>query len=428
MTNRIFRFSTAVLLLLFVFTSFVHSQTTVSSPYSRYGLGKLQNSNQAFNMSMGGIGYGIRNSSLVNFSNPASYNCADTLSFVFETGVYSNFSALKTKDLQQNKNYTSISYLLFGFPVNKWWGVGLGVLPYSNVGYKISDEQTIENVGKTDFLYEGSGGLNKVFIGNSFKLFKNFSLGVNASYLFGSLVNTRTVTFPDSGSFFNFKIKNITNVSDFSFNYGLQYVIPIKKVNSLTFGLVFSNSQKIGATKDKLGIRFVPQTGGGITIKDTTDFTSDLKGDIVIPTSIGGGLVFKKTEKILVGIDVNWQNWSNYSTFGEKDSLKNSMDIAIGSQFIPTSNNSSSYFKKIAYRLGARYGKSYLQLKESQLSEYAVSFGFTFPLRKTRSTINLAFELGEMGTYENNLHKEQFGRVMLTFNIKERWFIKPKFD
>jgi hypothetical protein len=94
MTNRIFRFSITVVLLFISFTSFVHSQNVISSPYSRFGLGKLQNSNQAFNMSMGGIGYGIRNSSIINFSNPASYNCADTLSFVFETGVYSNFSSL----------------------------------------------------------------------------------------------------------------------------------------------------------------------------------------------------------------------------------------------------------------------------------------------------------------------------------------------
>jgi long-subunit fatty acid transport protein len=286
----------------------------------------------------------------------------------------------------------------------------------------------LTDIGKTDFLYEGSGGLNKAFIGNSFKIFKNFSLGFNASYLFGAMVKTRSVSFPDSIAFFNYKIKNNTNVSDFTFNYGLQYVIPIKKVNSLTVGLTFSNSQKINATKDELGIRFVPQSGGGITVKDTINFTTNLSGNIVIPTCFGGGLVFKKTEHLLIGADVNWQNWSKYSSFGEVDSLKNSMDFAIGGQFIPTSTNASGYFKKIAYRIGVRYGQSYLQLKNSQLTEYAISFGFTFPLKKTRSTINLAFELGEMGTYENNLHKEQFGRVMLTFNIKERWFIKPKFD
>ncbi|NVO01380.1 MAG: hypothetical protein HXX09_01625 [Bacteroidetes bacterium] len=428
MTNRIFKVSFTVVLLLIMFSGLVHSQTVISSPYSRYGLGKLQNSNQAYTMSMGGVGYGIRNSSIINFSNPASYNCADTLSFVFETGVYSNFSVMKTKELSQNRNYTSLSYLLFGFPVTKWWGVGLGVLPYSNVGYKISDEQTIANVGRTDFTYEGSGGLNKVFIGNSFKPFKNFSIGFNASYVFGALVKTRTVNFPDSVSFFNYKIKNNTNVGDFSFNYGLQYILPLKKGNSLNFGLVFSNSQKMGASKDELGIRFLPQTGGGIIVKDTVAFTSDLSGDIVIPTSIGGGIVFKRTEKLLIGADVNWQNWSKYTSFGESDSLKNSMDFAFGGQFIPNSTSSSSYFKKMAYRLGVRYGQTYLQIKNSQLTEYAVSFGFTFPLRKTRTTVNLAFELGEMGTYENNLHKEQFGRVMLTFNIKERWFIKPKFD
>ena len=74
----------------------------------------------------------------VNYINPASYTAFDSLSFVFQTGIISDFSHLSSSDASENTNYTSLSYLLFGFPVTKWWRSSVGFMPYSNVGYNSS--------------------------------------------------------------------------------------------------------------------------------------------------------------------------------------------------------------------------------------------------------------------------------------------------
>jgi hypothetical protein len=92
--------------------------------------------------------------------------------------------------------------LAFGFPVRKNWGMVVGLIPYSGVGYEIvkdsvyttawNTNQTIRNT------YTGNGGIDQVFLSNGFQVGKHFSLGVNLSYLFGSLDQNRRVTFIDS--------------------------------------------------------------------------------------------------------------------------------------------------------------------------------------------------------------------------------------
>ena len=56
-----------------------------------------------------------------------------------------------------------------------------------------------------------------------------------------------------------------------------------------------------------------------------------------------------------------------------------------------------------------------------------LSVGFGLPLRKSKTFVNLGFELGQNGTIANDLIQERFFRVMLGISIKETWFRKSKY-
>ena len=77
--------------------------------------------------------------------------------------------------------------------------------------------------GKTLFYFEGSGGVNQLVWGNSFELFKRLSVGVNARYLFGNTDKSSAAEFEDPTLFYS-KRRNEAHVSDFTFDFGLQYV------------------------------------------------------------------------------------------------------------------------------------------------------------------------------------------------------------
>jgi hypothetical protein len=414
-------------ILLFFLLAAAYSQTRVSSPYTRYGIGDLLNNKYIRNISMGGTSFGFRSPNSVNYSNPASYTAFDTLSFVFETGVNSSFTQMQSSTQKQLSNYTSLSYLVFGFPVTKWWGASIGLLPYSSVGYSILDEETLDNIGKTDFLYEGAGGINQFYFGNAFKV-KNLSVGCNASFLFGSLDKTGTVSFPDSAYFLRTKLKNSTRIDDFFFSYGMQYTKSLSGKIKMVAGLVYNANTNLNAKQDSLAYRFFINSSDAEIVKDTLLNSVDNKGTITLPQGIGAGATFGIGDKWLVGADYQMQNWKKFKAFDVSDSLANSMQASFGLEFTPNMTATTQRWKRAHFRFGARYNQSYLKLRETQLTEVGVSFGVGLPLKKSKTTLNLGFEVGQRGTTDNNLIKESFARVIFSLSVHEYWFIKRRFD
>ena len=403
------------------------AQTNISSPYSRYGLGQINQNFSVKAMSMGGVSIANRQNDFVNIANPASYSAFDTTSFVFDGGINGIFGQLKNKNNEAFTSNLSLSYLLFGFPVSRKFAVSFGLIPYSNIGYNLSDSNLIADIGNINYNYKGEGGFNRFFGGVSYNITKGLSVGANVSYLFGSLNKTRTVTFPESVNVYSIRESNAYRVSDIILDYGLLYEKKLNNDNILSLGLIAGLKSNVNANASTLTESFSGVNYGSNYIKDTIE-NSTAKGNIVLPPYYGGGLMFKKSNKWLVGVDYKFQEWSKFSSFGVLDSLKNSMQAALGFCIFPSNSLSNSIFKKSTYRIGFRAAQTYLQLKNTQLNEYGISFGFGFPMQRSRSTINIGFELGQRGTVENNLIKETFGMVSLSLAIYERWFIRRKYE
>jgi hypothetical protein len=384
--------------------------------------------NGVTNMAMGGISYGLSSPYFVNPSNPATYVSFDTLSFIFDVGAYASQTKLITTDLSQDANFASLAYIKFGFPVTRWWRSSLGLLPYSNTGYNMLDKEVEENIGSVTRRYQGNGGYNQFYFGNSFSLNKNFSIGVNLTYLFGTVEKTNATTFPDSAYRMNYKEIISTKVHDLSLNYGVFYKKLWEKGYKLGVGLVFSNGTNISATENRVGYRYFVASSGVDQVIDTLMNEPSAKGNLFLPSSIGGGFTFGKSEKWLVGADYQLQMWNKYTYFGVADSLKNSMRISLGGEYTPSVSTVSNYFQRITYRAGFRYSNSFLELRGQQIDEFGISFGFGLPLPRTRSTINLSAEIGTRGTTNANLIKENFVRFTLGLSVFERWFIIRKYD
>jgi len=380
-------------------------------------------------MGMGGTSLSYSSPYHINVTNPASYGAFDTTSFVFDGSVYGKFSTLKTNTVSQKTNYASLGSLLFGFPLAKWWKTSLGILPMTTMGYKIADTQIDTTVGETKSEYEGSGGLSQVYWGNAFRLHKNLYFGINAGFIFGPLDKVQTITFPDSLYFYGAKIKSETYVQDFLFNYGLLYHKSFNDDHFFAAGLTFSNSQKLTVTDEILATTFVRNYSINIdTPIDTVSYSSRTTGSITLPSSLGIGISFGRTDRWLGAIDFKMQDWSKFKNYDETNTLKNSFDFSAGTEFKPAFSDVGSYLMRMQYRAGFRYSQTYLELRNTQLNEYAFSFGLGLPLRKTRSTFNLAAEIGRRGTTNNGLIQDNFIRLSFGVSFVERWFIQRKYD
>jgi hypothetical protein len=403
------------------------AQIRISSPYSRYGLGNLSDNSNAWNFSMGQTGIGMRSPYHINYLNPASYIAFDSTSFLFEGGFQAQFVTLSSNFQKTNRNYASLGYLLFGMPVTKWWRSSIGLVPYSDVGYSVLNYEEYENTGTVLRLYQGSGGINRLYWGNALRIVKGLSVGFNMSYLFGSMIREASVYFPDSIYAMNFKVLNYVTVNSLYLNFGLQYRMRLKNNLFLNLGAIFSNTTSMSAKTDMLAYTFLLSNNGVEYPKDTLVKERGYSGKIVIPMVIGGGFSLERPDKWTVGVDYRWQNWSQFSAFGLSDSLVDAWMVSAGGEITPNIDNYANYLARVRYRLGFNYENTYLQLRGKNLTAYSVSLGLGLPLRGVKTLLNLGVSAGMRGTTEQNLIKESYIKLVIGFTIYERWFVKRKY-
>nr|NQU94240.1 hypothetical protein [Bacteroidota bacterium] len=426
--NRSIKITLLLTVTLFIIAGESYTQIAINSPYSRYGLGDLAYRKNAYNFSMGGVAYAVSNPRFVNPFNPASNTAFDSLSFVFSGGIIISSGQLKTENLSNPTNYATLGYLLFGFPITHWLKSSIGIIPYSNVGYNIRDVQVLDDIGNTEFLYQGSGGINQFYYNAGIQLHKNFSIGAMASYMFGKANLSRAVYFPDSVTMLNTRIDNYIEVGDLYFEFGAQYNKKIAKDLKLGIGAVFAPSQNIKAVEDYLARSYFGTSSGIEYYRDTLEQRIENKGNLLIPEKYGIGFMLQKPGHWMVAADFGWQNWSKYETYGVADSLANDMHISVGGEYIPNPNSVVGYWKRVTYRAGFRFNKTYLDLQNTQINEFGMSFGFGFPIPRSLSSLNLGFEIGKRGTTTSGLIQENYFKFTLGVDIWQRWFVKPKYN
>ena len=417
-------------LLFFTLSSgIIFSQISTNSPYSRFGLGNLNNSSSADQLGMGGSSVVYNNPDVINFNNPATYSSFKAKSFLFTTSLNSSASRFTTTNNIQYENNTSFSKIALGFPVNKYISVSSGLLPFSNVGYQLDYNDTENFLEDTVSISSiGNGGLSKYYLGASVKLHKTLSVGVNASYLFGGLSRNKTADFNNS-SIFNVSSVNRTNITGVSFETGLLFNTDLSEDNNISFGLTYNHNANLNARRTLLGTTY-ELNNSLLVIKDT--FQNEVEnGTIVLPSKLSAGMMYT-SEKWLLLANYSSQNWSDYIlTFGEEredDNLENSVCVSSGLQYTPEFNSVTKYWKRINYRMGARYDKTYLSLKDLQLTEKSLSFGLGLPVKRSNSFYNIGMEVGKQGTTQDKLIQERFVRFTFGVTFKGLWFVKRKYD
>lgn len=399
----------------------------INSPYSHFGIGILYPGQTSYNAAMGGIGIGLQGNSFINILNPASYSFFDSTAFLLQGGILVDFINTRTAELSTHSRNAQLGYLLMGFPITRWLKTSLGLTPYSQVGYLIYEDQLQDSIGRITNEYEASGGINRAHLGLAVQPFKNFSVGANASFLFGPLDYKQIVDFPDSAYIYSLRVVNNRFVKDFMFELGAQYAARLSPTLTLTTGLVYELPASLNTKRYLLAETFVPALNNIDNIYDTISYYPDQKGTIELPMAFGGGITIEKTNRWKAGMDVYWQKWEDFRSFGLNDSLDNSLRIAAGGQFIPSASATASFAQRTNYRIGFHYNKTYLKLRENQINEFGLTFGTGLPLKSLQSMVNVAVEIGQRGTLNDGLIKENYIRISLGLSIYERWFIRSKF-
>jgi len=418
-----YKLITVFISILFISQFSVYGQLRIDSPYSRFGLGDVNTGANAYQSSMGGVGYGVLDPHRISSINPAAYANIDSGSFVFNAAFKGLLINSETASASGGSSYFNISYLKFALPVTKWWRTGGGLLPYSTVGYNVSTYSNVDSIGSIKYSFLGDGGISKLYWGNSIKITKKLAVGANLSYLFGTNNLRRQSQFMDDPIAFKYRITNSVTVSNIYLDFGIQYNTTFGKDKKYFLGLgaIYSPEQKLNGEKSSFAVTYTDGAEGHEFIKDTILDVPLGEGYIVIPQKIGGGFSIGKTKKWLFAADFTFDEFSKYSAFGISDSLSNSTRYNIGGQY---------YIGSYLINMGFMFNDSYLSINNTKINDYGISFGIGFPLRNNASTVSsvdLGFEFGRRGTTSNNLIQQDYFKFTLGVNIRNTWFRRAKY-
>jgi hypothetical protein len=296
--------------------------------------------------------------------------------------------------------------------------MGFGLIPYSSVGYKI---KTVGTSAKSN-IFEGSGGLNKVFLGFGYKLGTNLSFGADAQYNFGKIktIGLELISGINSGS----SEVNTAVLSGVNFNFGMMYHSKINKKLSLYSGLNFSPASNLTSKNTR-----------EISISvDDSNILYDYR-TLRLPSKLTLGVGIGESKKWLLGAEVSLISTGNLTNFYNEVSNPNyvvaygkASKYSLGGFYIPNYKSYTSYPKRITYRGGLKYEKTGLIINSESINDLGVTLGIGMPLSGTFSNLNIGFELGKKGTTSANLVQENYANLNIGFLINEKWFEKRKFD
>jgi len=449
-----FRFFT-VLVFGFPLLS-AHAQE--NSPFSRYGMGDWNQGQHIISRAIGGLGAAYadgtsnNNGQSINFMNPATYSNLYMVSYDVGLTIDSRTLRSNNPDGKFVSNNLIPSYFALGIPINKARNIGMafGLKPLSRVNYSITEAGRAAG-DSISSLYQGSGGLNQVFLGFG-KRWKGLNIGFNTGVNFGRKeVSTMVGFINDTVTYHKSKSTSLTNFSGFFLSAGTQYEFTIKTKNypsiktvnkyMVRLGLTGNLGSSLNATQDIDHTTFSYSTSGVITTIDTVYAKNKIKGTINMPASYAAGITLRKTTQAPRGLFDIWSlgaeytatKWSQYRFMGQTDQVTDNWMFKIGATFSPDPVSGRSYWGAVNYRLGFFTGKDYVDADGKGLKMYGASFGAGIPIRKWNTynnqyaIVNTSLQFGKRGDSKNNI-TEGFFRLSFGLSLSDIWFVKRKYD
>jgi hypothetical protein len=438
-----------ILLAVCVLEAKSQSTATTSSPYSRYGIGDVTPQWLPQNIGMGGIATatnGIGGYNTINLINPAAYG---SISYtVIDAGIGTNLMTLHdSTGAHQRTGNTKLSHLSFAFPITTRSSLGLGLVPYSDLGYHFTQtfakgygSGSKADTNAVNQVYSGDGSLSKAYLGYGFAIGKHLTVGGNVSYIFGNLKQYQDTEIPNLANFLNSRIEEDNHVGGFNFDYGAQYTIDFSTSRHLILGYSASVGNKINVQHSFIVSQYTYDSSNNQNNPvDSLINTQDPKAKIQLPRINHFGIAYQKDQALdhgpsyLVGVDYTAGNWHDLTIAGAAQGLQNSKMFNIGGQITPNPNALSSYLLLMSYQLGFIYEDTYLNVNNTSIKSHAFTFGLGIPIPHDRATsafykVNFAGEIGQRGTISNGLVKENYVNFHLSFTLNDRWFQRYKFD
>jgi hypothetical protein len=260
----------------------------------------------------------------------------------------------------------------------------------------------------------GSGGLTRGQVGFSYAPFDDLALGASVNYLFGKTSTQRTLIPLSSG-----------------LSGATLFVEQEHRGTNFTFSTIFTGFGRLSEALRPLSLGAILTTQGNLAYDLTnriefvaeTDTTQSAERTLTIPVAFGVGAAYQVSDRWLFAADFFTQAWSKARANGlPLLNIRNSNRFGFGMEKVPL-KDASSWWDKLAYRLGVVYEATYYRVDGEPINLWAVTGGITMPVSgETRFTLGI--EYAQRGREQAPLVKDRFIRVSFALSFAELWFVR----
>ncbi len=420
----------------------ISAQQQVSSLLSNHGIGTVFNEATVAQKAQGNLSViDNTNNEVVSIANPALLGDLQLTSF--SLSLQSLNAKTETTNNSFENSSLSLTNLSLGFPLGKKGGFSLGLRSHSAIGYEVANE---------NFYNSADGGVNQVYLGLGYKIYKGLSAGVQFNQYFGrtnkkrAAKNTQEVTVLDDKY----------NVTGNNFKFGLQYQYDLSKKIQVMAGvygvlaheLNASGTRSFYAAIDEGNNIFQPRRRIITNANGENEFeniaeNSAIEGVEENPFKTVVGLGLGKRNKWFAGVSYESKDALSYSgdAFGEsiqanfdasqqvtKIGFSDYSKYSIGGYYIPKKYALKNYANKVIYRAGFSYENTGIELNANKVNDIGMTFGLGLPVGRGVSYLNLSIELGKLGDVSKNNYEENYINLGLSFTLSDKWFQKRVID
>jgi hypothetical protein len=396
------------------------------STYSRYGIGDIIYNSGGTRMGSSGVSIANTSPFSINRINPAGMT---GLRYVRFTGGFT-YDVISTKDQNQSAYFSDGTFtgLYIAAPLWNEYGLAIsaGLAPYSTVGYKVRVPKDQFGI-QYDIDYIGEGGLSKSSFAVALRPFTALSVGFSYNYIFGNL-RTKWQTQSTAADFYSSEVVRSTEARGSSATAGFIYtglgsLLDVKELEPLSIGVVITTPASLSTTRR---VVYGYSTG--------SDTSAAEKGTLSIPLAYGVGLSYQIGSRIVLASDIYAQDWQKMKMDGAPFSnIRHSVRYAIGGEYLPTPEPSTSFIDHLSYQAGFAYNKTYFMIEGEPINEFSFSAGMSLPIIYD-TKLSIACEYLIRGTTKQitgsglsipiQLVKDNIFRLNLELGIGELWFIQ----
>lgn len=430
---------TGLFLVIFLWFSHTSFGQQVFSPVSIQGLGQVQNTGPVHLIGMGRVSAAYTDRFSFNLVNPASMAWIDQT--IMDVSVHGAANTLSTTDASSRVYNAGLGHFAVAIPLHAKKNLVslLGVKPYALSGYST---QLTDPSGIRFENYSFEGNLSTAFmsLAKGYRLHNSgkLSVGGTIGFLFGTHNIQREIQHPDAPEIPYVRTFETYFTRGATYDLGLHYRHTLRKVDEknnkdssyLDVGFALNRSGNSNVAIERYSISYIVQ-GGSASLPDTVVPIQKSSGNLRLPTTLSGGIMYTKPYKMRWGVGLKYQMWNNALVPWSEPIKYDYFELSsgIGYYINEPYDVGSNYLTRIEYRAGIRYFNSFATLNDNRVNGLGMNIGFGLPILKTSfSKLNFAFEYERAGNYSDNVLQDDNLRVYLGVTIGEKWFNRLQID